>query len=82
VSSFTRWVPFQLAARLRCLQQGALLNVGNTAQNIAHLQTLALAQIASPSTPPWAKYSKAVNEPKKILIWPALVPGFVRPVAS
>jgi hypothetical protein len=28
------------------------------------------------------KYSKAVNEPKKILIWPALVPGFVKPVRS
>lgn len=70
-----------MACRLRCLQQGAL-NVGNTQQNIQNLMTLALAQIATPSTPPWAKYSTAVNEPKKILIWPALVPGFVKPIAS
>ena len=81
MSSYTHWVPFQLACRLRSLQQGAL-NVGNTRQNIANLQTLALAQIAAPSAPPWAKYSTAVNEPRKILIWPALVPGFVKPIAS
>lgn len=81
MSSYTHWVPFQLACRLRCLQQGAL-NVGNTRQNVANLQTLALAQIATPSSPPWAKYSTAANEPRKILIWPALVPGFVRPIAS
>lgn len=81
MSSYTHWVPFQLACRLRCLQQGQL-NVGNTRQNIANLMTLALAQIAAPSSPPWAKYSGAVNEPKKILLWPALVPGFVKPIAS
>jgi hypothetical protein len=81
MSSYTHWIPFQMACRLRCLQQGSL-NVGNTQQNIANLKTLALAQIATPSSPPWAKISKAVNEPAKILIWPALVPGFVKPIAS
>jgi len=70
-----------LACRLRCLQQGSLAK-GNTRLTVANLKTLALAQIASPSTPPWAKLSQAANEPKKILIWPALVPGFVKPVAS
>lgn len=81
MSSYTHWIPFQMACRLRCLQQGAL-NVGNTQQNVKSLMTAALAQIATPSTPPWAKLSGAVNEPKKILIWPALVPGFVKPIAS
>lgn len=81
MSSYTRWIPFELACRLRCLQQGSL-NVGNTAQNVANLKTLALAQIAAPSNPLWAKYSQAPNESKKILIWPSLVPGFVKPVAS
>ncbi len=81
MSSYTRWMPFDLACRLRCLQQGSL-NVGNTQQNISNLMTLALAQIAAPSNPPWAKYSTAVNEPKLILIWPSLVPGFVKPIAS
>jgi hypothetical protein len=77
-SSLKHWIPFSLACRLRCLQQGSL-NVGNTRQNIAHLMTLALAQIASPSNPPWAKYTTAVNQPKEIYIMPYLVPGFVPP---
>jgi len=81
MSSYTRWVPFDLACRLRCLQQGSLKK-SNTQLTVANLKTLALAQIASPSNPPWAKYSTAANEPKKILIWPSLVPGFVKPVAS
>lgn len=79
MSSYTHWIPFQMACRLRCLQQGAL-NVGNTRQQTANLITLALAQIASPSNPPWAKYSQAANQPKKILLWPARVPGFVNPI--
>lgn len=81
MSSYTRWIPFDLACRLRCLQQGTL-NVGNTRQNVANLKALALVQIAAPSSPPWAKYSQADNEPRKILIWPSLVPGFVKPIAS
>lgn len=81
MSSYTQWIPFDLACRLRVLQQGTL-NVGNTRQNVANLKTLALAQIATPSNPPWAKYSTADNEPRKILIFPSRVPGFVKPVAS
>lgn len=76
-----QWVAFDMACRLRCLQQGSLV-VGNQRQTVANLRALALAQIASPSSPPWAKYSTAANMPKKILIWPNRVPGFVRPVAS
>src|ERR1700674_1071339 len=79
MTTYTQWVPFQLACRWRVLQQGSL-NVGNTRQNIANLLALALVQIAAPSNPPWAKYSTAINEGKKILIWPALVPGFVNPI--
>lgn len=81
MSSYTQWLSFDLACRLRCLRRGTL-NVGNARQNVANLKTLALAQIAAPSNPPWAKYSKAANEPRKILIWPARVPGFTKPVAS
>lgn len=77
----SQWVSFDLACRLKCLRQSSL-NIGNTAQNIANLRTLALAQIALPSNPPWAKYSTAANMPKKILIYPRRVPGYVRPVAS
>lgn len=79
-SSLKQWIPFQMACRLRCLRQGTL-NVGNTAQNVANLLTLALIQIATPSNPAWAKLSGAVNQPKKILIRPAYVPGFVGPPA-
>jgi hypothetical protein len=81
MSSYTQWIAFDWACRLHCLQQGAL-NVGNTQQNKVNLKTLALAQIAAPSTPPWAKISTAVNEPKKIMIFPSRVPGFVKPIAS
>lgn len=78
-NGIVRWIPFDMACRLHSLQQGTL-NVGNARQNIANLRTLALAQIASPSSPPWAKLSTAVNMPKKILICPPLVSGYVRPV--
>jgi len=78
-NGIVKWVPFDWACRLHSLQQGTL-NVGNTQQNKANLLTLAKAQIASPSNPPWAKISTAANEPKKILICPPLVPGYVRPV--
>lgn len=74
----TKWTPFQVACRLHCLQQGTL-NVGNTQRNIANLLALAQAQIASPSSPAWAKLSGAVNEPKKILLWVPSVPGYVAP---
>ena len=81
MSSYTAWVAFDFAARLHCLQQRTL-NIGNSRQNLANLKTLALAQIAAPSNPPWAKYSKAANEPKKILLFPSRVPGFVKSPAS
>lgn len=81
MSSYTQWIAFDFACRLHCLRQGTL-NVGNTLQNKTNLKTLALAQIAAPSNPPWAKYSTAVNESRKIMIFPARVPGFKKPAAS
>ena len=81
MSSYTKWIPFDFACRLRCLQQGTL-NVGNTLQNKTNLKNSALTQIAAPSNPPWAKYSTAANEPRKILLYPSRVPGFVAPIHS
>ena len=81
ISSYTQWIAFDFACRLHCLRQGTL-NVGNTRQNIANLKTLALAQIAAPSNPPWAKYSTAANEGRKILLFPSRVPGFKKPINS
>lgn len=81
MSSYTYWVAFDFCCRWRCLQQSTL-NVGNSTQNKNNLHTLALAQIAAPSNPPWAKYSGAQNSPRKILLYPSRVPGFVKPIAS
>ncbi len=81
MSSLTRWLPLDVAGRLKCLRRGAL-NVGNARQNLANLRTLALAQIAAPSNPPWAKYSTAANEPRRVMVWPSRVPGFQKPIAS
>lgn len=83
MSSYTRWLPFQLACRLRCLQQGSL-NVGNTRQNVANL--LALAIVNANGTATWAKWrvNRAVgtNPATYLRILPASAPGFARPVAS
>jgi hypothetical protein len=84
VSSYTKWLPFELACRLHCLQQGSL-NVGNTQQNKLNLQALCLANIGAG----YARWSTAENAPvgaaqpiQALQVYPALVPGFVRPVAS
>lgn len=72
-----------MACRLRVLQQGSL-NVGNTRQNIANLQSLCVANANGTQT--FAKWSvlRAVNTQPRSLLWvkPANVPGFVKPIAS
>ncbi|HEV2178345.1 MAG TPA: hypothetical protein VGU20_31110 [Stellaceae bacterium] len=88
MSSYTKWISIELAERLHCLQQGSL-NVGNTQQNRLHLRTLAIAQANTPSSPPWARWSTAANMKtgsampiQALQVYPARVPGFVKPVAS
>lgn len=83
MSSFTQWVPFEMACRLRCLQQGAL-GAGNTQQNIATL--LALCVTNANSTRTFAKWrvlrASGTNPTTYLRVLPASVPGFVKPIAS
>lgn len=83
MSSYTQWVPFDLACRLHSLRQGAL-NVGNTQQNIANLKSLCIANANGAAT--FAKWSvlRAASTQPRSLLWvkPALVPGFKKPIAS
>jgi hypothetical protein len=86
MSSFSKWIPYELACRLHCLQQGAL-NVGNTSENKAHLLTLIQTNANGAAT--YGRWSKAANakngtaQPVQALeVFPALVPGFVRPLNS
>lgn len=94
MSSLTKWVSFELACRLRCLQQGAL-NVGNTAQNKAHLQTLVQTNAntnggnVAGGGGTYGRWSQGANKPvgtaqpvSALQCYPANVPGFVRPIAS
>lgn len=80
-SSLKQWIPFDFACRLNCLQRGTL-NVGNTQQNRLNLLALSIAQANSPSNPQWAKYSTAANMPKKLLLRPYYVPGFIAPTVG
>lgn len=83
MSSYTNWIPFEMACRLRCLQQGTL-NVGNTQQNIASL--LATCVTNANSTQTFAKWrvlrASGTNPTTYLRIKPASVPGFVKPIAS
>lgn len=84
MSSYTKWISFRLACRLHCLRQGAL-NVGNTQQNIANLQALCVANANSTAT--YAKWNTTLKngtaQPVQALeVYPALVPGFKKPIAS
>ena len=80
-----KWTPFDLACRLRPLQQGTL-NVGNTQQNRLNLLTLAVAQANAPSSPPWAKWNvlraSGTSPRSYLLINVPLVPGYVPPVGT
>lgn len=83
MSSYTQFIPFQLACRLRCLQQGAL-GAGNTRQNIASLLATCIANANGSQT--FAKWdvlrAAGTNPTTYLLVKPASVPGFVKPVAS
>lgn len=83
MSSYTQWIPFDMACRLRVLQQGSL-NVGNTQQN--RLNLLSLCTTNANGTQTFAKWSvlRAAGTAPRSLLWvkPANVPGFVKPIAS
>lgn len=83
MSSYTQWVPFELACRMRPLQQGSL-NVGNTQQNIANLLALCIANANAGQTfAKWRVLRAAGTNPATYLrVLPASVPGFVKPIAS
>lgn len=83
MSSYTQFIPFQLACRLHVLQQGALAT-GNTQQNIASLLATCITNANGAAT--FAKWNvlRAVgtNPTAYLLVKPASVPGFVKPIAS
>lgn len=83
MSSYTQFIPFQLACRLRVLQQGALA-AGNTQQNIASLLATCITNANGAATfAKWNVLRAAGTRPTTcLLVKPALVPGFVKPVAS
>ena len=83
MSSYTQFIPFQLACRLRCLQQGSL-NVGNTQQNIASLLATCITNANGAQTfAKWDVLRAAVTNPTTyLLVKPSGVPGFVQPIAS
>lgn len=83
MSSYTQWIPFQMACRLHPLQQGTL-NVGNTQQNIASLLALCITNANSTQTfAKWRVLRAAGTNPATYLrVLPANVPGFVKPIAS
>jgi hypothetical protein len=72
----TKWTPFDVACRLRSLQQGAL-NVGNTQQNITALYNLAVTQANGAAT--WAKWrggNNVAQNHSNLLLNVPLVPGY------
>lgn len=81
----TKWTPFRLAQTLRCLQQGAL-NIGNDAQNRAHLLALAIAQAnLLLSGAGWAKWrvgATSRTSGSALLINVQAVPGYTPPVGT
>ena len=79
----TKWVPFELACRWRCLQRGTL-NIGNTQQNRLNLQSLAVTQANSVASTgvlstSWAKWHLGnvnnTNPAQSLLIMAVNVPG-------
>ncbi len=74
-----------MACRLRSLRQGSL-NVGNTAQNVANLATLAKANALSSAS--WARYivgygplstGKCTTSTAGLVLNVPLVPGYTPP---
>jgi hypothetical protein len=94
MSSYNKWIPFELACRLHCLQQGSL-GAGNTQQNKATLLALvqANANTNGGNVPggggTYGRWSQGANKPasncqpvQSLEVFPANVPGFVKPIAS
>ena len=83
MSSFSNSIPFQLACRLRVLNQGTL-NAGNTRQNIASLLASCISNANGARTfAKWSVYRAAGTSPLAYLsVKPASVPGYVAPVKS
>ena len=76
MSSYTKWMPAELAARLNCLQRGANVKA-NTAATVAYIMATAKTNAAGAAT--YAKYDTATG---RLKILPALFPNFVKPIAS
>lgn len=83
MSSYTQWIPFQMACRLHVLQQGSL-NVGNTQQNIANLLALCITEAnAGANFAKWRVGRVAgCNPATQLRVMPAKVPGFLKPINS
>lgn len=77
MSSYNKWIPFELACRLRVLNQGSLVK-GNTQLTIASLKADAITEANGSAV--WARWNPTLTY--KLQIKPASVPGFVKPVAS
>ena len=79
-----KWTPFRVACAMRSLQQGVNA-IGNRQQYRVALLAAAIAQAATPSTPPWAKWrvgNASRTSSAGLLINVPLVPGFVPPVGT
>jgi hypothetical protein len=74
-----KWTPFELAARLRSMQQGAN-NVGNTHQNLAALLAAAIVEANAPTNPQWARWRPSL--PYKLQINMQASPNYVPPVGT
>jgi hypothetical protein len=75
-SPYAKWVPIELAVRLRPLRRG-INNVGNTRQNVEALTAKARAEANGASA--WARWNPAL--PYKLQVDVKRVPGYVPPGA-
>ena len=83
VSSYNKWISFNLACRLRVLNQGSLAT-GNTQQNKASLLASCITNANGAQT--FAKWNvlrpSGSNAATYLLVMPSAVPGYVPPVHS
>lgn len=76
-SPWAKWMPIEMAVRLRSLQQGSL-NVGNTRQNVANLVALATAEANGLAR--WARWNPVLTY--KLQVDWRRVPGYVPPIGT
>lgn len=76
-----RWIPIELAVRLRTLQRG-INNVGNTQQNRLALTLKAAAEATAPAGGEyiWARWNPVLSY--KLEVDERLVPGYVAPAGT